>query len=111
MSATLVMLLAGGVGSRLSLLVSARAKPAVPFAGNYRIIDFTLSNIMNSGLERVGVLTQYKPLSLMNHIGSGRAWDLTGRTRGITILPPKPGKRIPTGIKGRRMPCARIWTF
>ena len=111
MSATLVMLLAGGVGSRLSLLVSARAKPAVPFGGNYRIIDFTLSNIMNSGLERVGVLTQYKPLSLMNHIGSGRAWDLTGRTRGITILPPKPETRIPTGIKERRMPYAKIWTF
>jgi glucose-1-phosphate adenylyltransferase len=100
MSATLVMLLAGGVGSRLSLLVSARAKPAVPFGGNYRIIDFTLSNIMNSGLERVGVLTQYKPLSLMNHIGSGRAWDLTGRTRGITILPPQTGKKDSDWYKG-----------
>jgi glucose-1-phosphate adenylyltransferase len=100
MSGTLVMLLAGGVGSRLNLLVSARAKPAVPFGGNYRIIDFTLSNIMNSGLERVGILTQYKPLSLMNHIGSGRAWDLTGRTRGITILPPQTGKKDSDWYKG-----------
>jgi len=69
-SNTQVMLLAGGVGSRLNVLVGLRAKPAVPFGGIYRIIDFTLSNIMNSGLERVGVLTQYKPLSLMSHIGS-----------------------------------------
>lgn len=93
MNKTLVMLLAGGVGSRLNVLVSHRAKPAVPFGGLYRIIDFTLSNIMNSGLERVGVLTQYKPLSLMNHVGSGRPWDLEGRTRSITILPPQTGKK------------------
>jgi glucose-1-phosphate adenylyltransferase len=99
-SKTLVMLLAGGVGSRLNVLVEARAKPAVPFGGNYRIIDFTLSNIMNSGLERVGVLTQYKPLSLMGHIGSGEAWDFKGRNRGIKILPPHTGEKDSDWYKG-----------
>ncbi|HEY3278423.1 MAG TPA: sugar phosphate nucleotidyltransferase [Syntrophorhabdaceae bacterium] len=89
---TITMLLAGGVGSRLNILVSRRAKPAVPFGGIYRIIDFTLSNIANSGLTRVAVLTQYKPLSLMDHIGNGSSWDLTGRTRSIRILPPKTGE-------------------
>lgn len=100
MSHTVVMLLAGGEGSRLNALVEARAKPAVPFGGIYRIIDFTLSNIMNSGLERVGVLTQYKPLSLMSHIGSGRAWDFEGRNRGIKILPPHTGEMDADWYKG-----------
>ncbi len=89
---SLVLLLAGGVGSRLNILVQKRAKPAVPFAGIYRIIDFSLSNVMNSGLEKVGVLTQYKPLSLMDHLGHGEAWDLTGRRRGVKILPPRTGE-------------------
>jgi glucose-1-phosphate adenylyltransferase len=88
----LVLLLAGGVGSRLNILVKRRAKPAVPFGGIYRIIDFSLSNVMNSGLARVGVLTQYKPLSLMDHLGSGEAWDLAGRSRGVKILPPRTGE-------------------
>lgn len=100
MSTTLVMLLAGGEGSRLNVLVEARAKPAVPFGGIYRIIDFTLSNIMNSGLERVGVLTQYKPLSLMSHIGTGKAWDFEGRNRGIKILPPHTGEKDSDWYKG-----------
>ncbi|HEB51333.1 MAG TPA: glucose-1-phosphate adenylyltransferase [Desulfobulbus sp.] len=89
----LVLLLAGGIGSRLNILVGHRAKPAVPFGGIYRIIDFSLSNVMNSGLTRVGVLTQYKPLSLMRHIGTGEAWDFTGRTRGVKILPPRTGEK------------------
>jgi len=89
----LVLILAGGVGSRLNILVQKRAKPAVPFAGIYRIIDFSLSNVMNSGLKKVGVLTQYKPLSLMNHLGTGEAWDFTGRSRGVTILPPRTGEK------------------
>jgi glucose-1-phosphate adenylyltransferase len=96
----LVLLLAGGIGSRLNLLVGRRAKPAVPFGGIYRIIDFSLSNVMNSGLTRVGVLTQYKPLSLMGHIGDGSAWDLTGRTRGIKILPPRTGEQDSDWYKG-----------
>ena len=96
----LVLILAGGVGSRLNILVGHRAKPAVPFAGIYRIIDFSLSNVMNSGMTRVGVLTQYKPLSLMRHIGGGEAWDFTGRTRGVKILPPRTGEKESDWYKG-----------
>ena len=88
---TLVLLLAGGVGSRLNVLVKTRAKPSVPFAGLYRIIDFSLSNVMNSGMKKVGVLTQYKPLSLMRHLETGEPWDFTGRSRGVKILPPSTG--------------------
>ena len=88
-SNALVLLLAGGVGSRLNVLVQNRAKPAVPFGGIYRIIDFSLSKVTNSGLKKVGVLTQYKPLSLMSHLGSGEAWDLTGRTRGVKVRSPR----------------------
>jgi glucose-1-phosphate adenylyltransferase len=88
---TLVLLLAGGVGRRLNILVKSRAKPAVPFAGLYRIIDFSLSNVMNSGMKHVGVLTQYKPLSLMRHLATGAPWDFTGRSRGVKILPPSTG--------------------
>ncbi|WP_339133564.1 MAG: sugar phosphate nucleotidyltransferase [Candidatus Electrothrix sp. GW3-4] len=97
---TLVLLLAGGIGSRLNILVGHRAKPAVPFGGLYRIIDFSLSNVMNSGLTRVGVLTQYKPLSLMRHIQNGEAWDFTGRTRGVKILPPRTGEKDSDWYKG-----------
>jgi glucose-1-phosphate adenylyltransferase len=71
--------------------VKSRAKPAVPFAGLYRIIDFSLSNVMNSGMKHVGVLTQYKPLSLMRHLATGAPWDFTGRSRGVKILPPSTG--------------------
>jgi glucose-1-phosphate adenylyltransferase len=93
MNDTAVLLLAGGVGSRLNILVSHRAKPAVPFGGIYRIIDFTLSNIANSRLSDVAILTQYKPLSLMDHIGNGSSWDLSGRSRSTKILPPKTGEK------------------
>lgn len=97
---TVVLLLAGGVGSRLNVLVKTRAKPAVPFGGLYRIIDFSLSNVMNSGLNQVGVLTQYNPLSLMGHIGTGEAWDFTGRSRGVKILPPRTGASASDWYKG-----------
>ncbi|MDA8162825.1 MAG: sugar phosphate nucleotidyltransferase [Desulfobacteraceae bacterium] len=97
---TLAMVLAGGVGSRLNVLVSHRAKPAVPFGGIYRIIDFALSNCMNSGLARAAVLTQYKPLSLMRHVGTGVAWDFSGRTRGLEILPPRTGEKDSDWYKG-----------
>lgn len=93
MKKIVAMLLAGGVGSRLNVLARLRAKPAVPFGGIYRIIDFTLSNIMNSGLDNVGILTQYKPYSLMKHIGTGAPWDFVGRKRGAKILPPKTGEQ------------------
>lgn len=97
---TLVLLLAGGVGSRLNTLVQTRAKPAVPFGGIYRIIDFSISNVMNSGLSQMGVLTQYKPLSLMRHLGGGEAWDFIGRRRGIKILPPRTGSQDSDWYKG-----------
>lgn len=96
----LVLILAGGVGSRLNILVQQRAKPAVPFGGIYRIIDFSLSNVMNSGLTNVGVLTQYKPLSLMGHLGMGDAWDFTGRSRGVHILPPRTGEKVSDWYQG-----------
>ncbi len=96
----LVLILAGGVGSRLNNLVQTRAKPAVPFGGIYRIIDFSLSNVMNSGFSQIGVLTQYKPLSLMNHLGTGEAWDFSGRSRGIKILPPRTGSSDSDWYKG-----------
>ena len=85
------MLLAGGQGSRLSVLSSRRAKPAVPFGGAYRIIDFTLSNIMHAEIGVVGILTQYKPHSLTEHVGCGEAWGFSGRHRTARILPPYKG--------------------
>ena len=85
---TVAMLLAGGQGSRLGVLTSSVAKPAVPFGGKYRIIDFTLSNCVNSGIDTIGVLTQYQPLELNTYIGSGHPWDLDRLFGGITILPP-----------------------
>ncbi len=88
---TVAFLLAGGMGSRLNILGWMRAKPAVPFGGCYRLIDFTMSNIMHSGIQQVGILTQYQPYSLMDHISSGEAWDLIGRTRQAKILPPATG--------------------
>ncbi|UCF69831.1 MAG: glucose-1-phosphate adenylyltransferase [candidate division WOR-3 bacterium] len=94
------MLLAGGTGSRLNILVDKRAKPALPFGAIYRIIDFTLSNIVNSSIDVVGILTQYKPLSLMEHVDGGRPWDLFGRTRLVEILPPKTGEEMSDWYKG-----------
>jgi len=82
------MLLAGGQGSRLGILTNNVAKPAVPFGGKYRIIDFTLSNCVNSGIDTIGVLTQYRPLELNAYIGNGQPWDLDRLFGGITILPP-----------------------
>lgn len=89
---TLAMLLAGGQGSRLSILSQRRAKPAVPFGGAYRIIDFTLSNVMHAEIPYVGILTQYKPYSLMEHIGSGEWWGFMGRGRMARVLPPYTGE-------------------
>ncbi|MBE6735128.1 MAG: glucose-1-phosphate adenylyltransferase [Ruminococcaceae bacterium] len=82
------MLLAGGQGSRLGVLTKKIAKPAVPFGGKYRIIDFPLSNCINSGIEAVGVLTQYQPLVLNEYIGNGQPWDLDGMNSGVTCLSP-----------------------
>ena len=84
----IAMLLAGGQGSRLGVLTADVAKPAVSFGGKYRIIDFPLSNCINSGVDRVGVLTQYQPLRLNTHIGIGIPWDLDRNVGGVSILPP-----------------------
>ena len=84
----IAMLLAGGQGSRLGVLTSKMAKPAVAFGGKYRIIDFPLSNCINSGIDTVGVLTQYQPLRLNTHIGIGIPWDLDRNVGGVTVLPP-----------------------
>ena len=85
---TLALILAGGKGSRLDLLSEKRSKPAMPFAGKFRIIDFTLSNCVNSGIYDIGILTQYLPLSLNEHIGSGKPWDLDRRDSSVTLLQP-----------------------
>jgi glucose-1-phosphate adenylyltransferase len=85
---TIAMILAGGEGTRLTVLSEERAKPAVPFAGKFRIIDFTLSNCVNSGLYTVGVLTQYRPHSLNEHIGIGKPWDLDRGRGGVRLLQP-----------------------
>lgn len=91
---TRAVILAGGEGTRLSVLTAKRAKPAVPFAGKYRIIDFTLSNCVNSGIFDVLVLTQYRPHSLMDHIGRGQPWDLDRSfTGGIQLLQPFKGRK------------------
>ena len=87
----IAMLLAGGQGNRLYVLTNQRAKPAVPFGGKYRIVDFTLSNCTNSGIDTVGVLTQYRPLELNSYIGNGQPWDLDRMNGGVYILPPYTG--------------------
>lgn len=85
---TIALILAGGKGSRLDLLSQRRSKPAVPFAGKFRIIDFSLSNAANSGIMNIAILTQYLPFSLNEHVGSGRPWDLDRRDSSVTILHP-----------------------
>src|SRR5690554_320828 len=84
----LALILAGGKGSRLDLLSQKRSKPSVPFAGKYRIIDFSLSNCTNSGIMDIGILTQYLPFSLNEHIGVGKPWDLDRKYTGVTLLHP-----------------------
>ena len=94
------MLLAGGQGSRLGVLTRNLAKPAVPFGGKYRIIDFPLSNCVNSGIETVGVLTQYQPLELNDYIGNGQPWDLDSNNAGVHVLPPYQKQKKTDWYKG-----------
>ena len=94
------MLLAGGQGSRLGVLTGKIAKPAVPYGGKYRIIDFPLSNCTNSGIDTVGILTQYKPLELNDYVGSGKPWDLDRLNGGVHILPPYQGQMGGDWYKG-----------
>src|SRR5690606_18197887 len=85
---TLALILAGGKGSRLDILSNRRSKPAMPFAGKYRIIDFALSNCSQSGIYDIAILTQYLPLSLNDHVGSGKPWDLDRNNSQVTLLQP-----------------------
>ncbi|MEX1252892.1 MAG: glucose-1-phosphate adenylyltransferase [Dehalococcoidia bacterium] len=100
MKRLIALILAGGQGDRLSVLSEERAKPAVMFGGRYRIIDFALSNCANSGITRVGVLTQYRPRSLNDHIGIGRPWDLDRAGGGVSILQPYLGREISDWYSG-----------
>src|SRR3990170_4903118 len=101
MQRVLAMVLAGGAGERLSILSAERAKPGVPFAGRYRIIDFVLSNCVNSGIFKVAILTQYNPRSLSAHIGIGKPWDLDRSNGGVTILQPYLGRGKGEWYRGR----------
>src|SRR5512147_2370105 len=94
------MLMAGGAGTRLTALSDYRAKPAVPFAGKFRIIDFTLSNCVNSGIYDVAVLTQYRPHSLNTHIGIGKPWDLDRQRGGIHLRQPYLGRTTGDWYRG-----------
>ena len=91
MKKIVAMILAGGAFSSLGILAERRAKAAIPFGGMYRIIDFVLSNLMNSDIEHVGILAQFRPASLIDHVGVGASWDLFGRTRAVKVLPPYKG--------------------
>lgn len=96
----IAMLLAGGQGNRLGILTKNVAKPAVPFGGKYRIIDFTLSNCINSGIDTVGVLTQYRPLKLNAYIGNGQPWDMDLFDGGVAVLPPYMRGKVGEWYKG-----------
>jgi glucose-1-phosphate adenylyltransferase len=100
MKRVVALILAGGQGDRLSVLSEERAKPAVIFGGRYRIIDFALGNVVNSGITRVGVLTQYRPRSLNDHIGIGRPWDLDRQGGGVTLLQPYLGRESSDWYRG-----------
>lgn len=97
---TIAMILAGGRVGELDVLTHERPKSTVPFGGLYRIIDFPLSNLMNSGIERVGILSQYRSSSLIKHIGMGASWDMVGRHRGVSLLPPFHGLNASDWYKG-----------
>ena len=107
----IAMLLAGGQGSRLYTLTEKTAKPAVPFGGKYRIIDFPMSNCVNSGIDTVGVLTQYQPLVLNEYIGNGEPWDLDRTHGGVTVLPPYQGKRGAAWYRGTANAIYQNMTF
>lgn len=100
MNKVLALILAGGQGERLSILSEERAKPAVIFGGKYRIIDFTLSNCVNSGISRLGILTQYRPRSLNDHIGIGKPWDLDRSDGGVILLQPFIGREVSFWYRG-----------
>ena len=105
----IAMLLAGGQGSRLYALTQKLAKPAVPFGGKYRIIEFPLSNCVNSGIDTVGILTQYQPMVLNEYIGNGQPWDLDRLHGGVHVLRPIRRHPVPTGTREQPMQFIRIF--
>ncbi len=105
----IAMLLAGGQGSRMGGLTHKIAKPAVSFGGKYRIIDFSLSNCANSGIDTIGVLTQYKPFLLNTYIGNGGAWDLDEGNGGVHILPPYMDEAGEAGTGAPPIPSIKTW--
>jgi glucose-1-phosphate adenylyltransferase len=111
MDNTLAFVLAGGRVDELSVLTLDRPKSALPFAGNFRVIDFALSNLMHARIGRVGILSQYRSASLMTHIGDGASWDMTGRRRGIALLPPSIGQKNSNWYKGTADAVARNLDF
>ena len=106
---TLAMILAGGRVDELGVLTHYRPKSAVPFGGFARVIDFPLSNLLHSGIERIAILSQYRSYSLINHIGTGAAWDMIGRNRGISIRRSRTTKTR-TGTGARPTPSIRTST-
>lgn len=106
----IAMLLAGGQGSRLGALTQKIAKPAVSFGGKFRIIDFSLSNCSNSGIDTVGVLTQYRPYLLHAYVGSGEAWDLDSRDGRVSIPAAIRDADRRRGMRARQTPSRRTWT-
>lgn len=100
MCKVVALVLAGGRVDELSVLTLERPKSALPFGGNFRVIDFALSNLMRSGIEQVGILSQYRSYSLLRHIGIGSSWDLVGRDRGASILPPQKGAQATDWYRG-----------
>ena len=107
----IAMLLAGGQGSRLKVLTEKTAKPAVPFGGKYRIIDFPLSNCVNSGIDTVGILTQYQPLELNEYIGNGQPWGLNKTHSCARFCPPTSATtRSPAGTRALPTPSTRTST-
>jgi glucose-1-phosphate adenylyltransferase len=111
MADILAFVLAGGRVDELSVLTFDRPKSALPFAGNYRVIDFALSNLMHARVRRVGILSQYRSASLITHIGNGSSWDLTGRRRQVTLLPPSTGQKSSDWYKGTADAVARNLDF
>src|SRR5919109_717584 len=108
---TLALILAGGRGDRLKDLTRWRAKPSVPFAGKFRIIDFPLSNCVNSGIFDVGILTQYRPHSLNAHIGNGKPWDLDRSQGGVELLQPYQGRRADLTVAVMHVPLEQTDRF
>lgn len=103
------MLLAGGQGSRLYALTQKVAKPAIPYGGKNRFIDFPLSNCINSGIDTVGVLTQYQPMVLNEYIGNGQPWDLDKMHGGVHVLPPYQTAAGHLGMRALQTPFIRTW--